>query len=329
MFIRRVEIGQSLFFRGNGEERFRDEEIPLIPYRENGLRIAYSAPRYDGKKEMEYSYSLSSDPGAEWSPWSLSTSCELTNLREGEYHFSVRARDALGQISYPDTFRFRIAPPWYRSRLAISGYLLLGLLLLSLVIWFILKRMEISRRKERLRQLKNYRAREQQYQRDALIAEKEIMNLRNEKLKETMIYRDKELANQTLHLIKKNKFLWKLKEELRKMELQAHDETIKTKLALQIRRIDKEIDNEKQWEVFETAFDEVHEDFLKRVKERFPSLTPREMRLCAYLKMNISTKEISTLMNISIRGVEISRYRLRKKLGIGRDINLTSFILEL
>ncbi len=329
VFIRRVEIGQSLFFRGNGEERFRDEEIPLIPYRENGLRIAYSAPRYDGKKEMEYSYSLSSDPGEDWSPWSLSTSCELTNLREGEYHFSVRARDALGQISYPDTFRFRIAPPWYRSRLAISGYLLLGLLLLSLVIWFILKRMEISRRKERLRQLKNYRAREQQYQRDALIAEKEIMNLRNEKLKETMIYRDKELANQTLHLIKKNKFLWKLKEELRKMELQAHDETIKTKLALQIRRIDKEIDNEKQWEVFETAFDEVHEDFLKRVKERFPSLTPREMRLCAYLKMNISTKEISTLMNISIRGVEISRYRLRKKLGIGRDINLTSFILEL
>jgi len=222
-----------------------------------------------------------------------------------------------------------ISPPWYRSHLALSAYLLLGLMLLTLLTWFILRRMEISRRRERLRQLRNYRSKEQQYQREALIAEKEIMNLRNEKLRESMIHRDKELANQTLHLIRKNKFLVKIKEELRKMEIQSRDESLKTRLAMQIRRIDKEIDDEKQWEVFETAFDEVHEDFLVRLKERFPDLTPREMRLCAYLKMNISTKEISTLMNISVRGVEISRYRLRKKLGIGRETNLTLFILGL
>lgn len=113
------------------------------------------------------------------------------------------------------------------------------------------------------------------------------------------------------------------------MELQAQEEGLRSKLALQIRRIDKEIDEDNQWEVFETAFDEVHEDFLNRLKKQFPNLTPREMRLCAYLRMNVSTKEISSLMNISVRGVEISRYRLRKKLGIDRDTNLTSFILEL
>lgn len=329
VFIRRVEIGGELFYSGNGETQNADALLPTFPYRENAVRVTFSAPRYDGKKEVEYSYRLSRGSGNGWSPWSQSTTCEFTNLREGEYLFTVRARDALGTLSPSDTFRFRISPPWYRSHLALSGYLLLGLMLLTLLTWFILRRMEISRRRERLRQLRNYRSKEQQYQREALIAEKEIMNLRNEKLRESMIHRDKELANQTLHLIRKNKFLVKIKEELRKMEIQSRDESLKTRLAMQIRRIDKEIDDEKQWEVFETAFDEVHEDFLVRLKERFPDLTPREMRLCAYLKMNISTKEISTLMNISVRGVEISRYRLRKKLGIGRETNLTLFILGL
>ena len=92
---------------------------------------------------------------------------------------------------------------------------------------------------------------------------------------------------------------------------------------------DKDVDHDKQWEVFETAFDDVHEDFLNRLKARFPTLTPKELRLCAYLRMNISTKEIAPLMNISIRGVEICRYRVRKKLNIDRDTNLTSLIIDL
>ncbi len=327
-YIRRVETGGGLYFAGNDSTTAKNGSLPEFRYRDNSVRFSYAAPRYDAISEVEYSYRLGNG-NEEWSPWSTSPNCELNKLREGTYSFSVRARDALEQVSLTDTFRFRISPPWYRSRMAITVYLLLTLVFLSLLTWVIIKRMDISRRKERLRQLRNYRSKEQQYQRDALIAEKEIMNLRNEKLKETMIHRDKELANQTLHLIRKNKFLTKLKEELRKMELQAQEEGLRSKLALQIRKIDKEIDDDNQWEVFETAFDEVHEDFLKRLKKQFPNLTPREMRLCAYLKMNISTKEISSLMNISVRGVEISRYRLRKKLGIGRDTNLASFILEL
>jgi len=96
-----------------------------------------------------------------------------------------------------------------------------------------------------------------------------------------------------------------------------------------IGRISKDVDHDKQWEVFETAFDEVHEDFLVRLKTRYPKLTPKELRLCAYLRLNISTKEIAPLMNISIRGVEICRYRVRKKLNIDRDTNLTSLIIDM
>ena len=144
-----------------------------------------------------------------------------------------------------------------------------------------------------------------------------------------MIHRDKELANQTMDLIRKNKFLAKIKEELEKTKNSSNDAFLKEKISSLINKIDRDVDHSKQWEVFETAFDDVHEDFLNRLKLRYPALTPKELKLCAYLRMNISTKEIAPLMNISIRGVEICRYRVRKKLNIDRDTNLTSLIIDL
>ena len=96
-----------------------------------------------------------------------------------------------------------------------------------------------------------------------------------------------------------------------------------------LQRIDREVDNNKQREIFESAFDEVHEEFLQGVKTKYPELTPTELRLCAYLKMNLPTKEIAPLLNISVRGVEICRYRIRKKMGITRDVNLTTHLLSI
>jgi FixJ family two-component response regulator len=95
-----------------------------------------------------------------------------------------------------------------------------------------------------------------------------------------------------------------------------------------MKKINRDLDNEKQWQVFETHFENVHEEFLKRLKDKFPELSPRELKLCAYLKLNVSSKESATLMNISTRGVEISRYRLRKKLNLDRNSNLTDFIMS-
>lgn len=156
-----------------------------------------------------------------------------------------------------------------------------------------------------------------------------IIHLENEKMKYQKLNRDKELANQTMDLIQKNKFLVKVTEELDKVNRLSSDESIKNKINTIIQKINKEIDNEKHWEVFETAFDDVHEDFLKRLKQKYPSLTPKELKLCAYLRLNISTKELAPLMNISIRGVEICRYRVRKKLDINRDESLTKMIMDL
>ena len=143
-----------------------------------------------------------------------------------------------------------------------------------------------------------------------------------------MIHRDKELANQTLDMIRKNKFLNNIKEELLKIKRPGNDVGTNEKIASLIVKIDKDLDHNKQWEIYESAIDEVHEDILNRLKIAFPNLTPKELRLCAYLRLNISSKEIAPLMNISVRGVEICRYRVRKKLDIERDTNMTSFIIN-
>jgi len=299
-----------------------------FPFKDNTFRFSYTSPSFDNQENIEYSFKLSGYNN-KWSAWSNTSFNEYASLPPGDYIFSVKARNQLGIESSTDSLAFTIRPPWYRSTYAYAIYSLIFLGLLLFAFWLVLKRIEISKRKERLKHLRSYRQKEQEYIKQALISEKKIINLKNEKLKIEMIHRDKELANQTMDLIRKNKFLVKIKEELEKLKKSSSDESLKDKITSLINKIDKDIDHKKQWEIFETAFDEVHEDFLSRLKEQYPNLTPKELKLCAYLRMNISTKEIAPLMNISIRGVEICRYRVRKKLNIDRDQNLTRMIIDL
>jgi DNA-binding CsgD family transcriptional regulator len=144
-----------------------------------------------------------------------------------------------------------------------------------------------------------------------------------------MNHKNRELANSTLNLLHKNKILTSIKLQLSDLLQKSSDNTDqKHEISAIVRKINKELGNEKHQEAFDSYFDEVHQNFIKRLKEAHPVLSPKELRLCAYLKMNLSSKEISSLMNISVRGVEISRYRLRKKLNLDRETNLTDYILN-
>jgi DNA-binding CsgD family transcriptional regulator len=180
-----------------------------------------------------------------------------------------------------------------------------------------------------MRHEKRLAKREQMFQEQTALSEKEIIKLRNESLRNEMKYKNKELANATLHLIQKNKTLTYLKDDLtRVLKTLPSDNLDKQNINNLLKKINRDLRNEKNWELFNNYFDEVHEDFMERLKQKYNDLTPKELRLCAYLRMNISTKEIAPLMNISVRGVEISRYRLRKKLKLDYNTNLTDFILS-
>jgi DNA-binding CsgD family transcriptional regulator len=155
--------------------------------------------------------------------------------------------------------------------------------------------------------------------------EQEIMKIKNEQLTEVVDKKNKELAVSNMNLIKKTELLNIIKEDLKNSEDSSTNRNIKSVIST----ISKNVKEEDTWNVFKEAFDNVDNDFLKKVKIKHPSLTPNDLRLCAYLRLNLSSKEIAPLLNISVRSVEIKRYRLRKKMDLPHEKGLVEHILSI
>lgn len=325
-FIRNVTITgiDSSIFRGMNN---KTTAIGLLPHKYNHLQFRFSANDFENPDELLFSTRLENFD-TEWSSWQQRNVREFTNLRMGTYTFSVKARNIFGIESNSASIVFEVGPPWYLKWWAYLIYGLIFIFLVLVIIRYVGYRLEKSKKLEEERQKQLFREREEQLRTDALESEKEVIRLRNEKLRIEMIQKDKELANNTMQMIQKSKSLMAIKRDLQKLSREIGDDLITSHINSMVRKINREIEDEKQWEVFESHFESVHEEFLKRLKAAYPELTPRELKLCAYLRLNISSKEIATLMNISTRGVEISRYRLRKKLNLDRETNLTEFIIE-
>ena len=151
----------------------------------------------------------------------------------------------------------------------------------------------------------------------------QLMQFNNEKLKNDIAAKTRELGISTMSLIKKNEFLSKIKEEIKLAS--ENDKNLKSVIKI----IDKNLNNTDDWHLFEEAFNNADQDFLKKIKTEHPSLTSNDLRLCAYLRLNLSSKEIAPLLNISTRSVEVKRYRLRKKMNLDHDDSLSDYILEI
>ncbi len=299
----------------------------ILEFSNNEISFEFSANDFSNLGNISFSTYLEGYEN-NWSDWQPKTSREFTNLYEGDYRFKVRAKNIYGTITYEESVSFKILPPFHRSIYARFIYFLIFVMLVIVVIYLMRKRFEKAKEKHEEVQREIFRKKEEKLQREALEAEKELIRMRNEELRKDMKQKDKELANSTMQMIQKSKTLSTIKNELHKLSKDIGDDIITNHINSIIRKVNREIENETQWEVFESHFENVHEEFLKRLKADYPDLTPREMRLCTYLRLNITSKEIASLMNISTRGVEISRYRLRKKLGLEHDSNLTDFIMS-
>lgn len=298
------------------------------------IKIDFSATFYENLEHNRYRYMLKGYDD-NWSSWSERTTKEYTTLSPGEYTFMVKAKNVYGRESAVSQLRFEILPPWY---LTFWAYLIYGLLLagfIYLVVVFIKKR--IRREKQQLieRQKEELRRHREQYELERLEMENKIMKLENEKLESDITkqrtqveLKNKELASQAININRKNEILNYIKKELDKVNKKVNFDA-QFQLNLLNRKISEDLNLEADWEYFKQYFDEVQGDFIKRIKERYPELTPNDLKLCAYLRMNLSTKEIAPFLGITPRGVEIHRYRLRKKLGLSRDVNLVEFLLNI
>jgi DNA-binding CsgD family transcriptional regulator len=159
-------------------------------------------------------------------------------------------------------------------------------------------------------------------------AEQEIVKLQNENLQSEISHKNIQLANSTMALIRKNELLIGIKQELEKQKTPGNNGSPGRQNEKLVSQINKNIEDDQDWKIFEELFDQAHGDFFKRLKSAYPELTQSDLKLCAYLKLNLSSKEIAPLLNISYRGVETRRYRLRKRLLLDNDANLVEFILQ-
>jgi len=158
--------------------------------------------------------------------------------------------------------------------------------------------------------------------------EQEIIKLQNENLQAEISHKNIQLADSTMAIIKKNELLIEIKEELDNQRNKLGQEYPQRYFERLLSLINKNISNDNDWNVFEQLFDQAHENFFKRLKTAYPDLTQSDLKLCAYLKLNLSSKEIAPLLNISFRGVETRRYRLRQRLSLDSDNNLVEFIMQ-
>ena len=236
----------------------------------------------------------------------------------GNYTFKVRAKIANSIPENIAVYSFKISKPWYATNFAVIIYFIL-----SIVIAYYINKA-----------YKNYYKKQEQklieennllLEIKELETEQQLMKLQNEQLSQDVDNKSRELAVSTMSLIKKNDLLSLIKEDLKKTSEEGGTRSLKSVISV----INKNISDDDTWNVFREAFDTADKDFLKKVKQAHPSLTPNDLRLCAYLRLNLSSKEIAPLLNISVRSIEIKRYRLRKKMDLEHEQGLVEYILSI
>lgn len=255
-----------------------------------------------------------------WSNWTTETSNEYLRLPAGDYGFQVRSIGVDGSLSETAEYNFVVKKPWYLSE---GSFVLYAVLLISFALSI---RLYLSR-KRWLAISADLEQKHKKMRQDQEQAEKEIIKLTNEKLQSEVEHKSAQLASNTMAMMRKNNLLSTLKEELDKQKKELGSSLPERYFQRLNRLIDDGMDDEHGWEVFEQLYDQAHGDFFKRLKETYPQLTPSDLRLCAYLRMNLSSKEIAPLLNISVRGVEERRYRLRKRLNLSTNTNLNELIM--
>ncbi|RED46300.1 YXYXY domain-containing protein [Winogradskyella eximia] len=248
---------------------------------------------------------------------------ELTNLIEGNYKIEFRAKNDFGNISPIQSLTFEINPPWYRGTLGILIYLLI--FALAIYTFFYVQKRKLIR-EQRLMKIKYQKEQQKLLREKTLENEKRIVQLKNDALQSDIKSKSKQLANNAMALVKKNESLQEIKKEL-----MINKESFQNYYAYKklLKKVDNSIVLKDEWEVFEYNFNQVHDEFFIKLKDKHPKLTSKDLKICAYIKMNLSSKEIAPLLNISVRGVETHRYRLNKKLNLDNDISMADYLLNI
>ena len=288
------------------------EESHLLKAEESTIRVRFTHPSFSERHPVTYEYQLTSERDT-ITDRSLSTVKTYYNLQPGRYSLSTKAIGISGEtLALSKPIRFEIDKPWYQT-VQFTLYLIFSGLIISFVasalVRAVYKRRERKIREENERLLETNQLRE----------ENRISQLKNKHLENELELRKRELTGVYEAEIRRNALLKDLKAQIGKAKSEKPVEEI---TAL----IDKQLEDDSDWNKFESAFNELDFEFIANLNRRHQGLTRQEVRLLVYIRLNLSNKEISELLNIGLKSVEMKRYRVRKKLGLEKSQNLSEYI---
>ena len=250
---------------------------------------------------------------SDWSPWQHDGKITFLQLPEGRYELKVRKYIIKGP--YPElTLSIEVRPPWYNTVWAWLVYIAFVWFVVQTVLRYNLKNLQ---REEQAKAEAKRQAEQQQMQ-----------EIKNRMLEAELQSKNNELTLQTTALVKRNQAIQKLLEELEKQK-ETLGERYPNKLYDRMKVLMEEaLNNQADWVLFESHFNSTHQNFIDRLRQQYSDLTTGDLRVCCLLRMNLSTKEIASLMNVSLRAIELRRYRLRKRLELEGDTNLVDFLMS-
>jgi len=296
------------------------ESLPETSYSRNNILFTVYFPLFTNVNNINYRYKLEGLDKV-WSEPTESSIKEYKYLPHGEYTLLVEVMTKSGHKLSQTTYSFEVAPTFYWSKVAKILYCLLfiGLIYGSIVYLrylFQVKKEKIRTEEEKVRNIEIEKR------------EKQIIALKNEKLESELTLKSKELAGSTMTIINKKEMLANIKEEVMEQKKALGSQYPNKYYDKLIHLLDENLSSEEDWAIFETNFDRIHENFFRNLHIKYPELTSNDLRLCAYLRLNLSSKDMAHLLNISLKGVEVGRYRIRKKIGLPSTKSLSEFMIE-
>lgn len=301
----------------------------VLPHSLNSIRIEFALPEYTGPHNVEYRCMLEGYD-KEWSSPVSAPYKEYTKLPHGTYTFRVKAHNRISGRTHEVSTVITVSAAWYETWPAYIIYIVIAATAIAYIVRLMKRRAERELTRVKAQQEQQMREKDIKLQMEREKRKHQMAEMRNEQLNIELKHKQSQLTDSTMNLMRKNDMLQQIDENMHELSESVRRGDAKPKLTKQIQEIRKSIqdnmNDDDNWEKFENNFNMVYDDFMKVLTARFPDLKINDRKLCAYLRMGLSSKEMASLLNMPVRSIETARYRLRKKLNMTGGENLTEFI---
>ena len=305
-------------------EHISEADTLTLSYKESAVTLQFAALNFIDPHKNQYAYQLKGFDD-EWRYVGTKHEATYTNLDPGHYTFCVKAANNDGVWnSHGTALTIIITPPWWKT---VWFRVLATLAALSSAVAFNILRGNRLRKRLQLEKMQELYTKEAELRETRLQHEKALVELSKTQLETEILHKNSKLATSVMNTVHQNEVLLTIRDKI-KAAIEDQDVEQQRKQMLRVvRQIEREVTPDQHWHHFEALFNQLHENFMQRLKETYPQLTSRDIKLCAYLRMNLNSKEVALLMDLSLRGIEDLRYRVRKKMGLDTSVNLSEFVL--